>query len=112
MAGHNGPASLRPRFTRSGNSVAAIPVYLLQSVEHVSNKTLTRLHVPSKAVPAQAQRVPGGSQILRQSTHGGGKAFSPTQEINDIKQAAYCKRSCTVTTKSSIIQAIPQSINP
>jgi hypothetical protein len=26
MAAHKGPASLRPRFTRSGSSVAAIPV--------------------------------------------------------------------------------------
>jgi hypothetical protein len=27
MAAHKGPASLRPRCTRSGSSVAAIPVY-------------------------------------------------------------------------------------
>jgi hypothetical protein len=30
MAGHKGPASLRPRCTRCGSSVAAIPVYLCQ----------------------------------------------------------------------------------
>jgi hypothetical protein len=28
MAAHEGPANLRPRCTRSGSSVAAIPVYL------------------------------------------------------------------------------------
>jgi hypothetical protein len=28
MAAHKGPASLRPRFTRSGSSVAAMPIYL------------------------------------------------------------------------------------
>jgi hypothetical protein len=27
MAAHKGPASLRPRCTRSGSSVAAIPIY-------------------------------------------------------------------------------------
>jgi hypothetical protein len=28
MAAHKGPASLRPRCTRSGSSIAAIPVYI------------------------------------------------------------------------------------
>jgi hypothetical protein len=32
MVAHKGPASLRPRCTRSGTSVAAIPVY--QSSSH------------------------------------------------------------------------------
>jgi hypothetical protein len=31
MAAHRGPASLRPRCTRSGSSVAVIPVYCATS---------------------------------------------------------------------------------
>jgi hypothetical protein len=36
MAAHKGPASSRPRYTRSGSSVAAIPVYHAHHQEYNS----------------------------------------------------------------------------
>jgi hypothetical protein len=47
MAAHKGPASLRPRCTRSGSSVAAIPVYQVK-VERV----LVCIYVSSYAIMA------------------------------------------------------------
>jgi hypothetical protein len=46
MAAHKGPASLRPRCTRSGSSVAAIPGYLL-----ALSCPSVRLSVSIKAAP-------------------------------------------------------------
>jgi hypothetical protein len=37
MAAHKGPAGLRPRCTRGGSSVAAIPVYHLSSRKCLSS---------------------------------------------------------------------------
>jgi hypothetical protein len=36
MAAHKGPASIRPRCTRGGSSVAAIPVYPSDQVLHIT----------------------------------------------------------------------------
>jgi hypothetical protein len=50
MAAHKGPASSRPRCTRSGSSVAAIPVYYLPS-----NKVTARykeIHLFADTVPS------------------------------------------------------------
>jgi hypothetical protein len=44
MAGHEEPASLRPRCTRSGSSVAAIPVYQFNPLKYGGYECLSELN--------------------------------------------------------------------
>jgi hypothetical protein len=60
MTAHKGPVSSWPRCTRSGSSVAAIPIYHLPSVRSRLFTLLLRRNGKGKAVPLQAKRVDRG----------------------------------------------------
>jgi hypothetical protein len=59
MAAHKGPASLRPRCTRSGSSVAAVPIYQLHSfLISTLNRVSDQLHGPGCFITDEAQLHP------------------------------------------------------
>jgi hypothetical protein len=92
MAAHKGPASLRPRCTWSGSSIAAIPVYLPMKIEQTQRSealayTLqTLVNNPEERI--QLQRYVK-LVLIQWCTEGASGGFKPTPpEILKFSQSS------------------------